>query len=345
MLVEIACGAFFALLYLYETQWSGRVVLQLGAPPPDEFLSTNLALVEHVRYLSHMLVISLMLVASLIDVDEKTIPDAITVPGALVGLGLAAVYPWSLLPADHWQVGPNTAVEFLTLASPGPWPQLLDGLPLWIGLAVGLGCWTLWCFGLMPRRWNTRRGWRVAARVFWHRLRVESMTYRMLGIWIVGGAAIAWAAYQARAAHWAGLLTALVGLVAGGGLVWVVRVVGAAALRREAMGFGDVTLMSMIGAFVGWQPALIIFFLAPFAGLAIGVSQWVLHREHEVPYGPFLCLAALFVIVEWADIWQRVSMYFAMGWMLPAILAVCMVLMGGMLFAYRLGRELLVRDR
>ncbi len=345
MLVEIATGAFFALLYMYETEWSVPVVLQAGAAPQADFLSANIPLVEHMRCLSHLLVISLMLVASLIDVDEKTIPDAVTVPGALVGLGLAVVYPWSLLPADHWKVGNAPAVEFLTLASPGPWPEILNGLPSVLGLAVALGCWTLWCGGLMPRRWNTRRGWAVAMRVFWHRLRVEAMTYRMLATWLVGAAAIALAAWQAREAHWAGLLTALVGLAAGGGLVWIVRVVGTAALRREAMGFGDVTLMAMIGAFVGWQAALVIFFLAPFAGLVIGLLQWVMHGDHEIPYGPFLCLAALFVIVDWSTIWERVLPFFEMGWLLPAILMVCMALMGGLLFAYRLASDLVLRDR
>ena len=36
------------------------------------------------------------------------------------------------------------------------------------------------------------------------------------------------------------------------------------------MGFGDVTLLAMIGAFVGWQGVIVVFFLAPFAGAVIG---------------------------------------------------------------------------
>ena len=48
--------------------------------------------------------------------------------------------------------------------------------------------------------------------------------------------------------------------------MWAVRLIGTAALRREAMGFGDVTLMMMIGTFLGWQACSDLFFLAPFAG-------------------------------------------------------------------------------
>ncbi len=119
-----------------------------------------------------------MLAASLIDLDEKTIPDSITVPGTLLGLLLAAVYPWSLLPATHFVAGGRTLVEFLTLASPNAWPRELAGSA---GTWLALGCWTVWCFALLPRRWNTRRGWGVAMRVLWHRLRAERLTYAAAG--------------------------------------------------------------------------------------------------------------------------------------------------------------------
>ena len=70
------------------------------------------------------------------------------------------------------------------------------------------------------------------------------------------------------------------GLLGGGrraprrrGLTWSVRFLGTLAFRREAMGFGDVTLMAMIGAFLGWQAAVLTFFLAPFFGLAHALWQ------------------------------------------------------------------------
>ena len=59
--------------------------------------------------------------------------------------------------------------------------------------------------------------------------------------------------------HAAGFRVGVAGLLAGGGLTWSVRFLGSAALRREAMGFGDVTLMAMIGAFLGWQAAVLPF--------------------------------------------------------------------------------------
>jgi leader peptidase (prepilin peptidase)/N-methyltransferase len=66
------------------------------------------------------------------------------------------------------------------------------------------------------------------------------------------------------------------------------------------MGGGDVKLLAMIGAFMGWQMALLTFFLAPFLGIVIGVINLVTKKDHTIPYGPFLSIAAL-VVLFWAD--------------------------------------------
>jgi prepilin signal peptidase PulO-like enzyme (type II secretory pathway) len=102
------------------------------------------------------------------------------------------------------------------------------------------------------------------------------------------------------------------------------------------MGFGDVTLMAMIGAFLGWQPSLIVFFLAPFAGLVIGLLRLILFRDREIPYGPFLCLATLAVIVGWADVWNYTQATFALGWIVPLAVLCCPPLMAVMLGTWRL---------
>ncbi|OHB83653.1 MAG: hypothetical protein A2V98_25005 [Planctomycetes bacterium RBG_16_64_12] len=102
------------------------------------------------------------------------------------------------------------------------------------------------------------------------------------------------------------------------------------------MGFGDVTLMAMIGAFLGWQPCLIVFFLAPFAGLVVGLMSLILRRGPEIPYGPFLCLATLVVLVRWAALWQFTEPIFALGGILVLVLFLCLALMVPLLIVTRM---------
>jgi prepilin signal peptidase PulO-like enzyme (type II secretory pathway) len=125
-------------------------------------------------------------------------------------------------------------------------------------------------------------------------------------------------------------------LVGSGGIVWAVRLIGTAALRREAMGFGDVTLMMMVGTFLGWQACLIAFFLAPFSALIIGIMQFVSRRDDVIPYGPFLCLASVAVIVFWAPIWVWAQPMFAQGVLVPLVLIICLAMLGVMLAVWQM---------
>lgn len=118
----------------------------------------------------------------------------------------------------------------------------------------------------------------------------------------------------------AGVLESLkvggVGLLVGGLLVAVVRFLGTLAFRREAMGFGDVTLLAMVGAFLGWQGAVLTFFLAPFFGLAhagwklVNLAwKWASGRrssgsDHELPFGPYLSMAAAGLVLGWPWFWR-----------------------------------------
>lgn len=103
--------------------------------------------------------------------------------------------------------------------------------------------------------------------------------------------------------HWHGLAWSAAGLLAGGGITWLVRAVSAAVLGHEALGFGDVTLMAMIGCFLGWQPVLFVFLLAPFCGILIGVAVKLARNQPYVPYGPFLSAAAVVVLFGWKWLW------------------------------------------
>ncbi len=94
-----------------------------------------------------------------------------------------------------------------------------------------------------------------------------------------------------------GLIASLIGLFGGGLLVLAFAVVGTVIFRREAMGFGDVKLMAMIGAFFGWKVVVVTFFLSPFIGLLYGLPLLIFKEEHVMPYGPFLSTGALLAII------------------------------------------------
>ena len=66
------------------------------------------------------------------------------------------------------------------------------------------------------------------------------------------------------------------------------------------MGGGDVKFLAMIGAFVGWVDVVFIFFLAPFFGAVVGIIMKLKYKAEVIPYGPYLSLASLVVIV-WGD--------------------------------------------
>lgn len=114
-----------------------------------------------------------------------------------------------------------------------------------------------------------------------------------------------------------GFKVGLIGLLVGGGLTQTVRLTGSLALRREAMGFGDVTLMAMIGSFLGWQASVLTFFLAPFFGLGHAAAKTIVYlgkrlsgrpsssADREIPYGPYLSMAAVALLLSWSWLWDN----------------------------------------
>jgi leader peptidase (prepilin peptidase)/N-methyltransferase len=246
------------------------------------------------------------------------------------------------LPPDPNANNLQLVVEPTTIAAPNVWPAALNGAPQWLGLAVGLACFAIWLFALAPRIWRGRRGRMYALRVL--SARVARELSRPANLWtaLIGSMAII-AVWYRGGDSWIGLLTAVVGIIGGSAMVWAVRIAGSLALKREALGFGDVTLMMMIGAFLGWQACVIIFFIAPFAALVVGILQMILRRDNVIPYGPFLCLGACVVVVRWADFWNdapgSVQGLFYFPWLVPAILAVGVIILFAMLWAWRIVKE------
>lgn len=320
---EVFMAAAVPVLYWYEVVHHGLVPPTVVIPPQPLGLMVSV----HLQFAAHVILLTFMMAATVIDIDEQIIPDAITVPGTIVGLLLAFFFPWSHL---TFLLGP--VFTTLTLTSPEPFPaSLAAGRPG--GLVVALTCYWIWCLGLLPRPWRTRRGYTFAARLLAARMcRTHGVGWTWL-LGVVGSVAIVFAWNSSPS--WPALVSSLVGVFGGGVIIWLVRVIGTAVMRREAMGFGDVTLLAMIGAYLGWQPCLVIFFMAPFAGLALGVVQLIVRRENVLPYGPFLCLATCVVVVRWQSIWEWAAPAFRLGWIVPAAILASLAALGAMLAIWK----------
>ncbi len=94
-------------------------------------------------------------------------------------------------------------------------------------------------------------------------------------------------------------LRALGGAALGSGVLWLSRLGYYAVRHLEGVGFGDVKMMLMVGAFLGWAGTLVTIFLASLLGSIYGVMLMLLTRERnpKLPFGSFLSLAALVVLL------------------------------------------------
>ena len=105
------------------------------------------------------------------------------------------------------------------------------------------------------------------------------------------------------------------GYLVGGGLVWLTRILGTLGFGKEAMGLGDVHLLAAIGAVLGAKATVIVFFIAPFLGLAyvavaVGVTRALRGKVRIIPYGPYLALAALLLMLAHDPVIGLVNRYF-----------------------------------
>jgi leader peptidase (prepilin peptidase)/N-methyltransferase len=94
------------------------------------------------------------------------------------------------------------------------------------------------------------------------------------------------------------LLASGLGLLAGGGVLFLVGWLGKLVFRKDSMGGGDVKLLAMIGAFVGVTKVGLIFLLAPFPALPLALWQRLVKKEETIPFGPFLALVGAFIFMQ-----------------------------------------------
>lgn len=146
--------------------------------------------------------------------------------------------------------------------------------------------------------------------------------------------------------HWHGLAWSLAGLITGGGITWLIRALSSLVLGQESLGFGDVTLMAMIGSFVGWQPVVFVIVLAPLCAVFAGLAVRIVTGRNYIPFGPYLSLAAIIVLLSWRWLWMlEVSSEFSVRKLfgdgiglaiLGGISATSLILLLGLVRLYRL---------
>ena len=91
-------------------------------------------------------------------------------------------------------------------------------------------------------------------------------------------------------------LDSLLGICIGGGLLYAVAVLFYWATKKEGMGGGDIKLLAMIGAFLGWSSTVFIILISSLLGSIVGVAIMVAKgadSKYAIPFGPFLSMGAV----------------------------------------------------
>jgi leader peptidase (prepilin peptidase)/N-methyltransferase len=113
------------------------------------------------------------------------------------------------------------------------------------------------------------------------------------------------------------LFFSIAGILVGGALIYSISAAGSLIFRKKlkqigeesAMGGGDIKYLAMIGAFLGYKYVLFVFFLAPLFGSIVGIIMKLRYKAEIIPYGPYLSLATLVVILWGERIWRILYPY------------------------------------
>jgi leader peptidase (prepilin peptidase) / N-methyltransferase len=113
---------------------------------------------------------------------------------------------------------------------------------------------------------------------------------------------------------WLGILLALfdvfvsledsvLGVMTGYLSLWSVYMLFKLLTGKEGMGYGDFKLLAMLGAWLGWQPLLVVILTSSLAGAIVGISMILLkktERGTQIPFGPYLAAAGWMTLL-WGD--------------------------------------------
>jgi len=169
--------------------------------------------------------------------------------------------------------------------------------PLIEALTGGLFMLVLWYFGLS---WATPVYWVLTAALVTitfidldHQIIPDVISLPGIGVGFIASFLIPWLSWS----------DSLLGILVGGGSLYLVAWLYEMLTQREGMGGGDIKLLAMLGAFLGWKAIFPVIFLASLVGTLVGVPLMLLQKgdtKFAIPFGPFLASAAL-VYLFWGQ--------------------------------------------
>ncbi len=223
---------------------------------------------------AYLVMMSCFIVATFVDIEHRIIPDEISIGGMWLGLILSAFIPQLHTNTENLQLGGFFAGFIVLLC------LFLEGI------------YPIFCKHLMTEeeKYDDKP---LKLLVLISLIIVNLVNYHLIHVPVF------------LEGHLYSLACGLVGFIIGGGSIYAMGLLGDVIFKKESMGGGDVKLMAMIGAFLGWKLAILAFFIAPFFGGVVGIIEKIRTKDSTIAYGPFLVLGSLVSLFwgEWIIQW------------------------------------------
>lgn len=254
-------------------------------------------------YLVTIILVSALIASSAIDLELWIIPLSICWVVTIAGLISSAAAPFLIDPLkiSGYKLFPYASANTAAMAA---------------GAVIGLGLsMLLLVSGFLKRSYETSQPQKEDDdAIFNHRLEMfreilfllPIIVFSIVGYWVTNNVTAVkdfWLNFSQKPVI-AGLGGSLFGYFVGCGIVWATRILGTLAFGKEAMGLGDVHLMGAAGSIIGPVLVTVAFFIAPFFGLSWAIFQMFFKKVRQIPYGPFLSMGIISVIIFHSAIWN-----------------------------------------
>lgn len=296
-----ACKAKISLIYPAVELLTGLLFLAVMLKSGPMAIANTEA--SFITVMAEMVFVAVIISLIFIDARHKLLPNVITYPAFVLAMIAPAAIGFS-----HVRLG--AYIDFPPgMTIPGLWQATIAGAVL-IASAAPI-------FGVIDRlddvlfskyfEWaETDEAQPTPEEIEAERKMQRQHNWVVYGTMVMGVIlAIAWIALRSFisepgfVAVYTELLYSALGALVGGGIVWLLRALYFYTRGAEGMGLGDVKMMAVVGAFLGWQQAIIVLIIGSFLGSIVGL---VMARRSKqglktaLPFGIFLGIGALFAL-------------------------------------------------